>query len=147
MRECVALGQKKKRGFTFSEVVVVIIIIGVLASLAFPRFQIQMMKVKNQEAAQILTVLWQEQRDYFKQNGDYTNALGDLAVDIPAPKNFTAPVVVKNGNVNCGGGPQSYVARMASNDGAYTLYSIENGQIVCTPCPGTLCQQMGFPVF
>jgi prepilin-type N-terminal cleavage/methylation domain-containing protein len=134
------------QAFTLLEIIIVVVIIGVLAAMAFPSYQIQMLKVKNQEAVRILTVLWEAQKDYYRDNGVYTANMADLAIDIPSPKNFQAAVLNNNPSimVTCGSS-QNYLASIQDNASTYTLYALTDGRIVCTPCPGSVCQKMGFP--
>ncbi|OGX39315.1 MAG: hypothetical protein A3D87_06075 [Omnitrophica WOR_2 bacterium RIFCSPHIGHO2_02_FULL_50_17] len=139
---------KTKSGFTIIELMIAAVIIGVLAAIAIPSYRIQMMKVRNQEALRILTALWEAQRDFQRDNGVYTTAMVDLAIDIPAPRNFAAPVLDDGTtSVTCGGVPWFYLASMQDNASTYTLYVLTDGRIVCTPCPvpGSLCTKMGFP--
>ena len=144
--------EKQSQGFTMIEVIVVIVIIGVLAAIAMPSYRIQMLKVKNQEAVRILTVLWEAQKDYFRDNGPYfagdVNTVLNFAVTIPTPKNFQ-DVVADDGTsfVDCGGLAQNYLASIQDSTGIYTLYVLTDGRIVCTPCPGSLCTKMGFPTW
>lgn len=140
---------RKAEGFTLAEVMIAIGIIGVLAALALPRYRIQMLKIQNQEAIRILMALWDAQKDYARENNNnYTTVMADLDIDIPPPRNFAAPVLDDaTTNISCGGPNQNYVASIVSHDGSYTLYALVDGRIVCTPCPGTLCQPMGFPAF
>ena len=134
------------------ELVIVIVIIGVMAAIALPSYRIQVKKMKNQEAVRILMVLWEAQKDYFRENGAYTTSIGDLAIDIPAPKHFIN-LTVRDGTppVTCGGSPRDPLASMEANDSSYTLYALVDGRVVCKPasggCPGSLCPQMGFTVW
>ncbi len=135
------------QAFTLLEIIIVVVIIGVLAAMAFPSYQIQMLKVRNQEAVRILTVLWEAQKDYSRDNNGYTTNMADLAIDIPAPRNFQPAVLVNNPTttVSCGGPGQNYLVSIQDNTANYTLYALTDGRIVCTPCPGSVCQKMGFP--
>lgn len=139
---------RTKSGFTMSEVIVAIIIIGVLAALAVPSYRIQMLRVKNQEAIRILTAVWEAQKDYYRDNGAYATVIGQLAIDIPAPKNFVN-LEISIAALVCTGPNETYLARIDSSDLTYELYALEDGRIVChqlaEACPGSLCRKMGFP--
>lgn len=142
----IGLQTKRSPAFTFTELVIVITVIGVLAALAFPTYRIQMLKMKNQEAVPILMSLWAEQREYYKEHGAYTTDIADLAIDVPTVKYFINPSLHDGSTETCVGAPQPYLAKMVSRNDSYKLYVLENGQIVCTllDCHNSLCIKMGF---
>ena len=139
----ISLHAKRTPAFTIMEILVVIVIIGVLAAIALPSYNIQMRKMKNQEAVRILTAVWEAQKDYYRENGVYTNDIANLAIDT-AFKNFYNLDVLPAPSVMCNNN-QPYLAKLTANDNSYRLYALEDGRIVCTPCPGSLCAKMGFP--
>lgn len=142
---------KIKSGFTIAELFVVVIIIGALAALAIPSYRIQMSKIRSQEGVRILRALWEAQEDYYRDNGAYAMSLNQLAVDIPAPKNFQTPVIDDGTTpLTCGPITVYYLASIQDNTGAnYTLYARRDGRIGCRrtgfPCLRQFCSQMGFP--
>ena len=69
---------QKQRGFTLTEIIVTIIIIGVLASLALPRFGGVFERVRASEGAHILTALLRAQKAYRVEFGVYSTAGGIL---------------------------------------------------------------------
>ena len=132
---------------------VVVIILGVLAALALPNFNIQVKKAKSQEAVQVLLAIYGAQKDYAKENDDgnaetpdYTDDINNLDVHIEGLKNFQDPVV--NAVVDPCGSSAQYLASIASKDGDYILYVLEDATIVCADgngnCPAELCTKMGF---
>jgi len=68
---------KKKRdlasaaGFTLVEILIVIVIIGILAGLAIPRFMRSSTKAKQVEAKQTLKQIYALQRSYRIENDEY----------------------------------------------------------------------------
>ena len=75
---------KNKSGFTLLEIIIVIIIVGVLASLALPRFFTTIEYSKAQEALHALTVLRQAMNRCYLFDSDFTSCtLAALAVEDP----------------------------------------------------------------
>ncbi len=145
-----AARKKKKQGFSFIEVMFVVLIIGVLAALAFPSFRIQILRMKNQEATQILIALWEAQRDYYRENGVYTNDINDLDVVIPSMKNFTNLTMTDFPISGCGGPVVTSRMSVDSVDGSYRIFMLEDGKFFCrvlpvSSCPDPFCIKMGFP--
>src|SRR5574341_443796 len=60
-----------KEGFTLLEIMIVIVIIGVLAGLAIPRFMKATVKAKQTEAKQLLKQIFIMQESYKLENDDY----------------------------------------------------------------------------
>ena len=137
------LSASRSPAFTFTELVVVLIILGVLAALAFPSYRVQMLKIKNQEAVRVLMTLWEAQKDYFRDRGVYASGIADLDITIPAPKSFNDPVVTA-GDVICG---QATLAGMVERGEGYALMVTEDGHILCGlsgDCAYPLCPKMGY---
>ncbi len=127
------------------EIMIVCVVIGVLAAIAFPSYKIQLLKVKNQEAIRILMAVWEAQKDYFRDTGVYTNNINNLAITIPPPKNFNNPFLFPNLTIPCGGSNKRMVAAISPNsDPNFSIYVTEDGSLFCiAPGTGILCMQMG----
>lgn len=73
-----------KKGFTLLELVIVIIIIGILATLGFTQFAKVVEKGRTTEARTILGTIRSAQEAYKLEYGVYAVALADLPVGAPA---------------------------------------------------------------
>jgi len=62
------------RGFTLVELMIVVIVIGILATVAIPMYQIVPERSKGTEAVSALGLVRQAMRAYYAEHGTYENA-------------------------------------------------------------------------
>ena len=75
---------KDSKGFTLVELLVVVLIIGILAAIALPQYQLAKDKAKYTQAMNLLASINQAQRRYVLANGTTTYNFNDLDIDMPA---------------------------------------------------------------
>ncbi|MBI5415359.1 MAG: prepilin-type N-terminal cleavage/methylation domain-containing protein [Candidatus Omnitrophica bacterium] len=126
-----------RRAFTMVELVFVVIVIGILASIALPRFSNTVEKSRIMEAVNILATLRDAQELYRQEKGAYTAVLDNLDVTIAAPANFAMPTVAA----------ADPIASIVRNAGGYqyTLTIDADGTVSCggTVNPANICATLG----
>ena len=140
---------KNNTGFTLTEIIVVIIIIGIIAALALPRLSAFSRSVTNQEANMILLHVYDAQIDYNREVGNYANNIASLAeVSVSALKGFKDLTISDSSTIACAAGTNTaelYLARLTANGDSYKVYVLEdNARIVCTPCASIVCTAGGY---
>ena len=78
-----------RAGFTLVELAVVIVIIGVLAAFAVPRFRASVERSKAAEAFNYLSAIQAAMERYHARQGTYAADVNDLDVQFSAPKYFS----------------------------------------------------------
>jgi len=130
-----------KRGFTLLELIVVIIIIGVLASLGLPQFFKTVEKGRMAEGTSLLGMLRSAQLRNYAEKSTFATSVANLDVDYTTPKYFTLTLqnpVYAEANV---------IATAVRNDYqrptgfVYTLTITVGGT---TACSGTGCTSLGY---
>ncbi|MDZ7889441.1 MAG: type IV pilin protein [Pseudomonas sp.] len=74
---------RHQHGFTLIELMIVIVIIGVLAAIAYPNYQQYLLKTGRSDGHAKLTQVMQAQERFYSQNQSYTDNLGASAAGNP----------------------------------------------------------------
>jgi prepilin-type N-terminal cleavage/methylation domain-containing protein len=134
---------KSQKGFTLIELMIVVVIIGILAALAIPRFMRATTKAKQSEAKTLLKQIYTMEQTYRQANDAYwPNPAGNATADATNGLTAFAALGVEVGST----ARYSYALTGALNtfscvatanlddDATIDTWTInEQGQLVCTP--------------
>ncbi|MBI1976422.1 MAG: prepilin-type N-terminal cleavage/methylation domain-containing protein [Candidatus Omnitrophica bacterium] len=82
--------KRKQEGFTLLELMIVIVILGILASIAIPAYTKTVERAKQGEALHWLGMVRESEVRYYQMQGAYTGAFADLDIDAP-PTSTSGP--------------------------------------------------------
>ena len=74
----------KRKGFTLIEMLVVVLIIGILAAIAFPQYQVAVLKTRYTQLMIMGDAIRQAQDAYYLATGKYSLKINDLDITVPA---------------------------------------------------------------
>ncbi len=78
-----------KKAFTLIELLVVVLIIGILAAVAVPQYQVAVMKARISGVIPLVRALAEAEEVYYLANGEYTASLDKLDIEMPQGTNCT----------------------------------------------------------
>ncbi len=107
------------KGFTLLELLVVVLIIGILASIALPQYTKAVEKARATEAMQILGDLATAEQIYQMGFGEYTDNLDLLDIEMPGSRDGDSTTITKNFRVTItqDGSTFQAAASRANSDG------------------------------
>lgn len=130
----------KNQGFTLTEVIIAIVVVGVLASLSVPRYGIFVERMKVTEGREILQALHYGAKQYYADNGSYLDInLAALEVEIERSAHFNAWAIT-----NTAKGADVLRASVNRITGNYRLWIDEEGDISCEDIVAGSCTSLGF---
>ena len=74
----------KRKGFTLIELLVVVLIIGILAAIAFPQYQVAVLKARYSQLMVMADAIRRAQDAYYLATGKYSLKINDLDITVPA---------------------------------------------------------------
>mgnify|MGYP000959748981 CR=1 FL=1 len=120
---------RNRKGFTLVELAVVIVIIGILAAFAVPRFMTAVERSKAGEAFNYLSAVRSAQERYQVRQGTYTSNLSELDIEMSVPKYFSVadPVAGDSGDLEDSWSETLTRSGSAANYGNYTVVFTQDG--------------------
>ena len=85
---------KKRQGFSFVELSVAVIIIGILTTFGFPRLLQSVERNKASEAFHYLAAVQTAQESFHQRTGTYANDFAELDISRNTPAYFTVPATI-----------------------------------------------------
>jgi len=117
---------RNSKGFTLIELMIVVVIIGILAALAIPRFTQASARAKEKEADGILKQVYTLQNAYYANNGTYAGSSTNLQTvgwdynTTAGLKNYSAPSISGSWPLTMTKTGSGYCDRQIDSNGAIT---------------------------
>jgi len=126
-----------KSGFTLMEMVIAVIIMGVIASVAYPRYMLSVERSRTFEAIHVLQAIAVAQNIHFLENGFYAVDIDDLDVEISSMENFVIHSINNDEN---------QLAVLHREPGVYEVWIDKDLVITCAWTGDTddICAKFGF---
>ena len=136
--------QKNDSAYTLVEIMMVVVILGIIASLAIPNYQIAVENSRSAEGVNILTTILGAEKRWALENGNiYTVNMSDLDFTT-GYGGFNAAQLA---NPQPAFGSNGVVASITRNNAKYdyTLSISDQGTVTCANGAGTpICKKMGY---
>ena len=128
-------------GFTLIELLVVVLIIGILAAVALPKYEIAVEKSRATEGITLARNIALANQAYYMANGTWAADINDLDLEFPGEDSTASGVASKSTkNFICrarGAGVEGYISVCRRKGPKYTYaiayHSSDPGQALCVP--------------
>lgn len=100
---------KKNTGFTLIEIMVVVAIVGILTSIAYPAYQESIRRSNRAAAKAALLDIASRQEKFFSLNNQYTD-LATLKVSTTLTNNSSTNIYILSMNINNANNPPTFTA-------------------------------------
>ena len=123
------LGRLDVKAFTLIELLVVVLIIGILAAVALPKYEQAVLKSRFSAMLPFVRAVKDAQERYYAANNEYAANVSDLDIETTCPPGWTCDISATRIEMYPGsltGGDISFIAR-------YDFYPVEiyAGKIYC----------------
>ena len=128
-------------GFTLIELLVVVLIIGILAAVALPKYELAVEKSRAAEGITLARNIALANQAYYMANGSWAEDINDLDLEFPGTDGTAGGVDSKGTkNFSCrarGAGEEGYISVCRRKGPKYTYaiayHSSDPGQALCVP--------------
>jgi type IV pilus assembly protein PilA len=114
--------QRLRRGFSLIELLIVIAIILIIASIAVPKVNKQLMLAREQAAIRTLTTIHQAETQYYSTFGRYAATLAELGPPASGAATAAAADIIPKDLAE--GKKSGYIFTVAAGPGGYTILAV-----------------------
>jgi prepilin-type N-terminal cleavage/methylation domain-containing protein len=128
---------KQSQAFTLMEIMLVVIIIGVIATVAMPSYQLALERTHSAEGVQMLGSLHDAIKIFYFEQESLPTSMGNLQITFSGIQYFSDPVLP---------GTKDSIAEVTRVGGvtSYDLGISLEGDIYCDSTPLSYCSRLGY---